>query len=142
MLRRLGTVLPRATQSAVFAAPIAPCVARRWAPTDVDPQLAGELKKLIAQDRVVVFLTGSPDEPRCGFTARMTSLLQQFQVPYSFVNILEDDAVCEGLKVYSDWPTYPQMYVDEELVGGYDVVKQMALSGDLVKLLKDKNLLR
>ena len=131
---------PRASFAPPVAAPVATAAAR-FAPGDVPEPLRGEIAGLIGQERVVVFLTGTPQAPRCGFTVRMVELLQQFQVKYAFVNILEDDDVCEGLKAYSDWPTYPQMYVDKELVGGYDLVKTMALDGSLVKLLKDKELL-
>jgi monothiol glutaredoxin len=109
-------------------------------PSAVRAELATQLKEMIHKDRVVVFLTGKPNAPRCGFTSRMVSLLNQFQVPYSYVDIMEDDEVCEGLKVYSDWPTFPQMYVDGQLIGGFDVLNQMAKDGSLIKLMKDKQL--
>lgn len=88
----------------------------------------------------MVFLTGTPQEPRCGFTARITSLLDQMGVPYSFHDINADDEVCEALKEYSQWPTYPQLYVDGQLIGGYDVCKEQVLSGELPRLLKEKGL--
>ena len=140
MQRLTSSFATRAFARTAVAAPFA-TTAARFAPGDVPEPLRTEIADMIAQDRVVVFLTGTPQQPRCGFTVRMVDLLKQFQVEYSFVNILEDDDVCEGLKAYSDWPTYPQMYVDKELVGGYDLVKQMALDGSLVKLLKEKELL-
>jgi monothiol glutaredoxin len=106
----------------------------------LDKELQQRLHKLIHADRVVVFLTGSPDQPRCRFTAMMVDMLRQLGFEYGFVNILEDDDVCEGLKVYSSWPTYPQMYVDGELVGGFDVTKEMVMNGELMKLLKEKKI--
>eukprot|EP00658_Telonema_sp_P-2_P062525 TRINITY_DN51198_c0_g1_i1.p1 TRINITY_DN51198_c0_g1~~TRINITY_DN51198_c0_g1_i1.p1 ORF type:complete len:118 (+),score=40.69 TRINITY_DN51198_c0_g1_i1:170-523(+) len=68
------------------------------------------------------FLTGSPEAPRCRFTVSLVDILNQIGVQYSYVNILEDDEVCEGLKEFSSWPTYPQVYIDGELIGGYDII--------------------
>ncbi|KEG14008.1 glutaredoxin-like protein [Trypanosoma grayi] len=112
-----------------------------FTPDKVTPALAAAIGGIIAKDRVVVFLTGTPEKPRCRFTAQMVDMLQQLEVHYSFCNILDDDEVCEGLKTYSDWPTYPQLYIDGELIGGYDVCKNMLLSGQLTQLLKEKELL-
>jgi Grx4 family monothiol glutaredoxin len=103
--------------------------------------LHAKLRGLINQDRLVVFLTGTPEEPRCRFTFAMSDMLRQLGVQYTYVNILSDDDVCEGLKEYSNWPTYPQVYLDGELLGGYDVCKKMLLDGELTKMLKDKGLL-
>ena len=104
-------------------------------------ELQETIRGIIGQSRIVVFLTGTPDEPRCRFTSALVDILRQVGVHYSFYNILEDDEVCEGLKEFSSWPTYPQVYVDGELLGGYDVTKQLLLSGELTKMLKEKNLL-
>lgn len=103
--------------------------------------LADVLDAIIRKDRMVVFLTGTPTQPRCRFTVATVDILRQLGVKYSYFNILDDDEVCEGLKEYSSWPTYPQVYIDGELIGGYDVIKKMLLDGDLTKLLKDKDLL-
>ncbi|RNF09046.1 glutaredoxin-like protein [Trypanosoma conorhini] len=112
-----------------------------YAPDKVSPELAACIKDIILRDRVVIFLTGTPEQPRCRFTVQMVDMMRQVGVPYSFFNVLDDDEVCEGVKTYSDWPTYPQLYIDGELVGGYDVCKSMLLSGQLTKLLKEKELL-
>ncbi|CBH16175.1 monothiol glutaredoxin, putative [Trypanosoma equiperdum] len=117
------------------------CTLPNRAPDQVKPELAAAIRRIIAEDRIVIFLTGTPQEPRCGFTVKMVDMMHQLGVKYSFYNILEDDEVCEGLKIYSDWPTYPQLYIDGDLVGGYDVCKGMLLSGQLTKLLKEKDLL-
>lgn len=90
---------------------------------------------------MVVFLTGTPTAPRCRFTAATVDILKQLGVKYSFFDILEDDEICEGLKVHSGWPTLPQIFIDGELIGGYDVCKTMLLSGDLTKLLKEKDMI-
>lgn len=116
--------------------------ARYCSDDGLSPELRAQLKHLIEQDKMVVFLTGTPMQPRCGFTMRMVELLQQFGVKYTPVNILESDDVCEGLKVYSNWPTYPQVYIDGELIGGWDVVREMAVDGSLVTLFQEKGLLQ
>ncbi|KAG8347388.1 putative Glutaredoxin [Trypanosoma vivax] len=113
----------------------------RHTPEQVPPVLATAISNVISKDRVVVFLTGTPEEPRCGFTIKMVDMLAQLGIRYSFFNILEDDEICEGLKRYSDWPTYPQLYIDGNLIGGYDVCKDMLLNGQLTKLLKEKDLI-
>lgn len=110
--------------------------------TETIPQeLADTIDGIIKKDRMVVFLTGTPQQPRCRFTAATVDMFAQLGVKYSFYDILQDDEICEGLKVHSGWPTYPQIYVDGELIGGYDVCKTMLLNGELTKLLKAKDLL-
>lgn len=111
------------------------------AEVELTDALKKDLADMIARDRIVIFLTGTPHQPRCRFTAMLVDMLNQIGIKYSYVNILEDDEVCEGLKVYSNWPTYPQIYIDQELIGGYDICKTMMLNGQLVDLLKSKKLL-
>ncbi|CCW69040.1 unnamed protein product [Phytomonas sp. Hart1] len=110
-------------------------------PSDVSKDLADDLYKIINNHRVVLFITGTPEEPRCRFTVRLIDIVHQIGLEYVYFDILQDDEVCEGLKTYSDWPTYPQVYIDGVLLGGYDVVKQMMLDGSLVKTLSEKKLL-
>lgn len=111
-------------------------------PADVSPALAADLKKIISHDRIVLFLTGTPEAPRCRFTVQLIDLMEQLEVQYGYFNILEDDEICEGLKQYSDWPTYPQVYVDGELLGGFDVMKEMMCNGTLTAMLKKKGLIK
>jgi Grx4 family monothiol glutaredoxin len=80
-------------------------------------------------------MKGLPSAPKCGFSRQICELLNETGVAYDSFNILEDDEVRQGLKKYSDWPTYPQLYVNGELVGGLDICKEMADSGDLQDLL-------
>ncbi|CAD2222490.1 glutaredoxin-like protein [Angomonas deanei] len=124
-----------ACASRMFCAPTRPFLA----PSDVEADLAKDIKGIIDNDRLVVFLTGTPENPRCRFTVQLVDLLVQLGVKYSFFNILDDDEVCEGLKTYSDWPTYPQIYIDGELLGGYDIARKMMLDGTFTKMLKEKN---
>lgn len=93
--------------------------------------LKTRLGNLIRTAPVMLFMKGSPDEPRCGFSKKIVELLQSNDVPFSTFDILSDQEVREGLKTYSDWPTFPQLYANEELIGGLDIVKEMAEGGDL-----------
>ena len=98
--------------------------------------LDDRLKKLINRHRVMLFMKGLPSAPRCGFSRQIVEMLDEEGASYDSFNILEDEEVRQGLKTYSDWPTYPQLYVDGDLVGGLDIVKEMKESGDLSDLLQ------
>ncbi|KAI5807762.1 hydroperoxide and superoxide-radical responsive glutathione-dependent oxidoreductase [Pyronema omphalodes] len=87
---------------------------------DINTRLA----KLVAAAPVMLFMKGTPAAPQCGFSKKLVALLREKEVRYGFFNILADDEVRQGLKVYSDWPTYPQLYVKGELVGGLDIVRE------------------
>lgn len=94
------------------------------------------IRSLIKRDKVVAFITGTPSRPRCGFTRRIVELLEKHQAPYSFVDIMADDELCQRLKVFSNWPTFPQIYVEGELLGGCDICLQMEEEGELKAALK------
>ncbi|KNC96121.1 Grx4 family monothiol glutaredoxin [Spizellomyces punctatus DAOM BR117] len=100
-----------------------------------EEDLESRLKKLINQAPVMLFMKGSPDTPRCGFSRQITQLLKDQGIDYQTFDILEDEEVRQGLKTFSSWPTYPQLYVNGELVGGLDIVKEMVESGDLKAML-------
>lgn len=89
------------------------------------------LKKLINAASCMVFMKGTAQEPRCGFSRQLVELLKGRNIQFSTFDILSDEEVRQGLKTYSNWPTYPQLYVDGELVGGLDIVKELAESGEL-----------
>ncbi|MCG7492228.1 Grx4 family monothiol glutaredoxin [Thalassobius sp. Cn5-15] len=80
---------------------------------------------------VVLFMKGTKDMPQCGFSSRVAGVLNYMGVDYTDVNVLADDAVRQGIKDYSDWPTIPQLYVKGEFVGGCDIITEMTLSGEL-----------
>lgn len=105
--------------------------------TTQDPQeaLNARLKALVNYAKVMVFIKGTVDEPRCGFSNKMLALLKETKVPFSTFDILSDNTVREGLKVYSSWPTYPQLYVNGKLVGGLDIVKELQADGALTDAL-------
>ncbi|XP_071763257.1 glutaredoxin 3 [Centroberyx gerrardi] len=89
------------------------------------------LKKLINAAPCMLFMKGSPQEPRCGFSRQIVALLKEHNIQFSSFDILSDDGVRQGLKTYSNWPTYPQLYANGELLGGLDIVKELAESGEL-----------
>lgn len=97
------------------------------------------LKELVNAAPVMLFMKGTPDEPRCGFSRKIVGLLNEQEVKFSSFDILADSDVREGLKKYSDWPTFPQMYIAGDLIGGLDIVKEMAESGDLKSALPSED---
>ncbi|XP_058797324.1 glutaredoxin-3 [Phymastichus coffea] len=97
-----------------------------------------KLKKLINQAPCMLFMKGSRDVPRCGFSKTITAILNEHKADYQTFDILEDNAVREGLKKYSNWPTYPQLYINGDLIGGLDIVREMNESGELENILPKK----
>ena len=95
----------------------------------------------IAANDVVLFMKGTPQFPQCGFSAAVTNVLLQLGVPFKGVDVLADDAVRQGIKAFSNWPTIPQVYVKGEFVGGCDIVREMHKSGELQRLLEEKGVL-
>uniref|UniRef100_A0A672LVI1 Thioredoxin domain-containing protein n=1 Tax=Sinocyclocheilus grahami TaxID=75366 RepID=A0A672LVI1_SINGR len=89
------------------------------------------LKRLINAAPCMLFMKGSPQEPRCGFSRQTVQILKDHNVQYSSFDILSDEEVRQGIKTYSNWPTYPQVYVNGELIGGLDIVKELVESGEL-----------
>jgi len=92
----------------------------------------------IARNKVMLYMKGTPQFPQCGFSARVVQILNHLGAPYSTANVLEDMALRDGVKQYSQWPTIPQLYVAGEFVGGCDIVTEMFQSGELETLLKEK----
>jgi monothiol glutaredoxin len=91
---------------------------------------------------VVLFMKGTPDFPQCGFSAQTAGALRALKAEYRHVNIFEEPELREALKAYSNWPTYPQLYVKGELVGGCDIVTEMYRSGELRTLLQEAGAVR
>ena len=94
-----------------------------------------KIEQQLASAPVVLYMKGTPDFPQCGFSSRVAQVLQECNANYRAINILEDQELREGLKVYSNWPTYPQLYVNGELVGGCDIVMDLFLNGQLKTML-------
>ena len=80
----------------------------------------------------MIFIKGVPGAPQCGFSNTLLQILDEQQVKYDYFNILTDEEVRSGLKVYSNWPTFPQVYVDGELIGGLDIIKEMVEMGEKI----------
>jgi monothiol glutaredoxin len=101
----------------------------------VNDQLRQRITDTIAKDRVMLFMKGNPQMPQCGFSAAVVGVLKEVGAPFGTYNILSDPELREGLKEYSSWPTFPQLYVDGKLVGGADIVRDLHAKGELKKLL-------
>ena len=94
----------------------------------------------IKSNEVCLFMKGTPDAPQCGFSMAVTNILKMLEVNFKGVNVLADQNLREGIKVFSDWPTIPQLYVKNEFIGGCDIVKEMYESGELAKLLEENGI--
>lgn len=97
----------------------------------LDPATRERIETLLKDHRVVLFMKGNRQQPMCGFSAAATNTLNELLPDYHTVNVLEDPEIREGIKVFGDWPTIPQLYVEGELVGGSDIIRQMYTSGEL-----------
>ena len=98
---------------------------------DVNSRIEQQLKS----HDVLLYMKGTPDFPQCGFSGQAVAALNAVGVPFAYVNIFEDEEIRQGLKQYSNWPTFPQLYVRGELIGGSDIVIEMYRSGELAELL-------
>ena len=106
----------------------------------MDQQLKEQISNEIKTNDVCLFMKGTPDSPECGFSMAVANILKLLEVKFKGVNVLENQNLREGIKVYSDWPTIPQLYVKNEFIGGCDIVKEMYESGELAKLFESKNI--
>ncbi|XP_014207694.1 glutaredoxin-3 [Copidosoma floridanum] len=102
--------------------------------------LEHRLKELINQAPCMLFMKGNRNTPRCGFSKTIVSLLDEYNIDYHTFDILEDNEVREGLKKFSDWPTYPQLYINGEFIGGLDIVKEMSKTGALHNIMSRKQM--
>ena len=96
-----------------------------------------QIKETVTSNDVVLFMKGTKSMPQCGFSSRVAGVLNFMGVEFSDVNVLADDAIRQGIKDYSDWPTVPQLYVKGEFVGGCDIITEMTLSGELDTLFSE-----
>ncbi len=97
----------------------------------LDPALRSRIDTLLQSSRVVLFMKGQPGMPQCGFSAKAVGVLDGLGIDYAHVNVLADQEIREGIKLYGDWPTIPQLYVDKKLIGGSDILMEMFESGEL-----------
>ena len=106
----------------------------------MDEKIKNVIENHIENNDVCLFMKGTPDAPQCGFSMAVSNILKILEVNYKGVNVLEDQSIREGIKVFSDWPTIPQLYIKKEFVGGCDIVKEMYENGELKKILQDKGI--
>jgi monothiol glutaredoxin len=97
-----------------------------------------QIDTTVKSNDVVLFMKGTVDMPQCGFSGRSVQILQHLGVPFTDVNVLADEALRNGIKEYTNWPTIPQLYVKGEFVGGADILMEMFQSGELKQLMADK----
>src|ERR1700744_4667982 len=113
--------------------------------TDVSTEIPDQIKTFIAntiaENPVVLFMKGVPDQPGCGFSATVVKILDHLGADFVAVNVLQNDELRQGIKAFSDWPTIPQLYVKGEFIGGSDIVRQMFQSGELKPLLAEKGVI-
>ena len=106
----------------------------------MDQQTNDLIKKEIETNEVCLFMKGTPDAPQCGFSMAVSNILKILNVNFKGVNVLENQNIREGVKVYSDWPTIPQLYVKNEFIGGCDIIKEMYENGELKKIFDEKQI--
>ena len=106
----------------------------------MDQQTNDLIKSEIESNKICLFMKGTPYAPQCWFSMAVSNILKILEVNFKGVNVLENQNLREGIKIYSDWPTIPQLYVKNEFVGGCDIIKEMYENGELAKLFEDKNI--
>ena len=106
----------------------------------MDDETKNLIQNNIDNNDVCLFMKGTPDAPQCGFSMAVTNILKILEVKFQGVNVLENQNLREGIKVFSDWPTIPQLYIKKEFVGGCDIVKEMYENGELKEILEKKQI--
>ena len=106
----------------------------------MDDLTKNTITNYINDNEVCLFMKGTPDAPQCGFSMAVSNMLKILEIKFTGINVLEDQSIREGIKVFSDWPTIPQLYIKKEFVGGCDIVKEMYENGELKKILEEKGI--
>ena len=106
----------------------------------MDEKIKNVIENHIENNDVCLFMKGTPDAPQCGFSMAVSNILKILEVNYKGINVLENQNLREGIKVFSDWPTIPQLYIKKEFVGGCDIIKEMFENGELKKIFEDKGI--
>jgi monothiol glutaredoxin len=94
-----------------------------------------KIRQQIGSDRIVLYMKGTPDAPMCGFSAQTVKVLNAVGARFSSFDVLADDEIRQGVKQYSNWPTFPQLYIDGELIGGCDIVTELYRKGELQQMV-------
>ena len=106
------------------------------------PEVKEAIEKVINDDTIVIFMKGTPEFPQCGFSAVTVECFERIGAKYSAFNVLSNEAVRQGIKEYSNWPTIPQVYIKGQFVGGCDITRDMFASGELAEAARDAGALR
>ena len=99
-----------------------------------------KIKEILEKNEVCLFMKGTPEVPQCGFSMAVSNVLKHLDVKFSGINVLEDTEIREGIKIYSDWPTIPQLYIKGEFIGGCDIIKEMFEKKELQSKLDEKKI--
>ena len=106
----------------------------------MNDEIKNMIQNEIDNNEVCLFMKGTPDAPQCGFSMAVSNMLKILEVNFKGINVLENQELREGIKVFSDWPTIPQLYIKKEFVGGCDIVKEMYENGELKQMLETKEI--
>ena len=106
----------------------------------MDENIKNKINEIIEKNDVCLFMKGTPEVPQCGFSLAVSNVLKHLGVNFKGVNVLENQSLRDGIKIFSDWPTIPQLYIKKEFIGGCDIIKEMYESGELKKLFDDKSI--
>ena len=106
----------------------------------MDEKIKNIIENHIENNDVCLFMKGTPDAPQCGFSMAVSNILKILEIKFKGINVLEDQSLREGIKIFSDWPTIPQLYIKKEFVGGCDIIKEMYESGELKKVFEGKGI--
>ena len=106
----------------------------------LNEEVKNKIENSIQKNDVCLFMKGTPDVPQCGFSMAVSNVLKHLEIKFTGINILEDSDLRDGIKVYSEWPTIPQLYIKGEFIGGCDIVKEMFENGELQKILSNKSI--
>ena len=106
----------------------------------MDPKTKTQIEEIVKENEVVLFMKGTASMPQCGFSSRVAGILNFLEIKYKDINVLQDDAIRQGIKDFSEWPTIPQLYVNQEFVGGSDIITEMTMSGELDQLFAEKGI--
>ena len=99
-----------------------------------------KIKNIIDKNEVCLFMKGTPEVPQCGFSLAVSNVLKHLEVKFNGINVLDDPEIREGIKIYSDWPTIPQLYIKGEFIGGCDIIKEMFEKKELQAKLTEKKI--
>ena len=106
----------------------------------LNEEVKNKIENNIQKNDVCLFMKGTPDAPQCGFSMAVSNVLKHLEIKFTGINILEDSDLRDGIKIYSEWPTIPQLYIKGEFIGGCDIVKEMFENGELQKILSNKSI--